>query len=170
VTSGGLDHNVTVRDRRTPFTIGDEKQTLVDFLDYLRHSVILKADGLSDDTARLPGVPSGTSLLGLIKHLTYVEIGWFHFAFGGLDVALPSGDLEADDNISTVVAAYREACERSNEIVGDCDDLDELCPHTGGAPERMTRRWVLVHLVEETARHAGHADIIRERIDGTVGR
>jgi hypothetical protein len=115
-------------------------------------------------------VPSGTSLLGLVKHLTFVEVAWFQWSFAGLEVELPSGDLQPDDTTVSVLAAYRDAARRGNEIVDACDDLTRRCERKATAWEPMSLRWVLVHLVEETSRHAGHADIIREQIDGAVGR
>lgn len=157
-------------DRRTPFTIADERRTLLDFLDYLRESVILKLAGIADEGARRPGVPSGTSLMGLVKHLTRVEISWFQFGFAGLDVEIPDDRLTADDTSETVAAGYRAAIAKSNEIVAGCDDLETRSRRALVAPEAMTMRWVLVHMVEETGRHAGHADILREQIDGSVGR
>jgi uncharacterized damage-inducible protein DinB len=157
-------------DRRTPFTSRDEKGTLVDFLDYLRDGVVIKCLGLSPDVARTPMVSSGTSLLGLVKHLAQVELFWFEHTFAGLDTPLPSGELEPGDDPVSVVAAYRIACQRSNSIVGAVDNLDRRCARAGVAPEPMSLRWVLVHMVEETARHAGHADILREEIDGQTGR
>lgn len=158
-------------DRRTPFNNLDEKQTLVDFLDYLRESLILKLDGLTDEQARTPGVPSGTNLLWLVKHLALVERAWFWFAFGGQHGSVVGEDkLEDSDTIESVVTDYRRSFETSNEIVAGADDLEKLCAHKATAPERMSLRWVLVHMVEETARHAGHADILREQIDGVTGR
>ncbi len=68
------------------------------------------------------------------------------------------------------VTAYRRAIQTSNDIVGHCDDLDSLCAKAPVTPEPMSLRWVLVHMVEETARHAGHSDILREQIDGQTGR
>lgn len=157
-------------DRKTPSTLADEKQTLRDFLDYLRESVIIKASGLSEEDARRPMVDSGTNLLWLVKHLARVEMLWFQHLFAGLDVDAPEGDLEPDDSVRSAADAYREAIARSNEIIDHCDDLDGRAARAGRAPEPMSMRWILVHMVEETARHAGHADIIREQIDGTTGR
>lgn len=148
----------------------DERQTLVDFLDYLRESVILKASGLREEQARAPGVPSGTSLMGLVKHLTRVEIIWFQHGFAGDDVWIPYDAVGPDDRIDHLVADFRAAIARSNEIVAACDDLNTRAAGRTVAPEPPTLRWILVHMVEETARHAGHADILREQIDGTVGR
>jgi hypothetical protein len=160
-----------VTDHRTPFTIADEKRTLCDFLDYLRDAIVRKAHGLDEDEVRRSTVPSGTSLLGLVKHLTFVELAWFEWSFAGLDIRLPSGDLEPDDTAASVIAAYRAATERANDVIAGCDDLGRLSARTGIAPhEPLSMRWILVHMIEETGRHAGHADIIREQIDGATGR
>ena len=143
---------------------------LVAFLDYLRESVILKLDGLSEEQAREPGVPSGTSLLWLVKHLALVERAWFQFAFAGRHGSVVGEDgIEDSDTIASVVADYRESFAASNDVVAGCDDLDKLCAQRSTAPQPMSMRWVLVHMVEETGRHAGHADILRERIDGQTG-
>lgn len=144
---------------------------LVAFLDYLRESVILKLQGLTDEQAREPGVPSGTSLLWLVKHLALVERAWFLFAFAGRHGSVVGEDeLEASDSIDSIVSDYRASIGASNEIVAGCDDLDRLCTQKATAPKPMSLRWVLVHMIEETGRHAGHADILRERIDGSIGR
>jgi uncharacterized damage-inducible protein DinB len=157
-------------DHRTPFTVADEKRTLRDFLDYLRDAMTRKASGLTEDDARRSPVASGTSLLVLVKHLTFVETAWFQWSFAGLDVQLPSGDLQPEDTAESVLAAYRAAIQRNNEILDGFDDLDQRCVRKATAAEPMSLRWILVHMVEETARHAGHADIIREQIDGSIGR
>ena len=156
-------------DRRTPFTVADERTTLLDFLRYLRESVCLKAIGLPEADARRALVPSGTSVLGLVKHLTMADTVWFQHRLGGLDVRVPPDTLADDDTIESVVAAYRAAAAVSDDVVLGIDDLDQVCARTD---ERgpLTARWVLVHMVEETARHAGHADILREQLDGSVGR
>jgi uncharacterized damage-inducible protein DinB len=157
-------------DRRTPFENVGEKAMLLQFLDYLRESAALKAEGLDDEQARWSPVPTGTSVLGLVKHLTMVEVAWFHWAFAGLDVRVPSGAVADGDTVALVVAEYRAACARANELVAEIDDLDTLSAREATAPQRMSLRWVLVHMIEETGRHAGHADIVREQIDGAVGR
>ena len=142
----------------------------MDFLDYLRESVIMKVNGLDEKAARRSGVPSGTSLLGLIKHLTTVEAVWFQFAFVGRDDTVPGDEIEPADTVTSAVAAYRHAIRTSNDIVDQCNDLDRLCARAPTTPEPLSLRWLLVHMVEETARHAGHADILREQIDGQTGR
>ena len=157
-------------DRRTPLRLTTERETLQEFLDYLRESVILKVEGLTEDAVRVSLVPSGTTLLGLVKHLAVVETLWLQYAFAGLDVDPGRDGLEPTDTIASVTAAYRSTVERGNRIIAGSDDLERLCARTLRTPEPLSLRWVLVHLVEETARHAGHADILREQIDGSVGR
>jgi len=160
-------------DVRPPKIRADERTTLLAFLDYLRESISLKLAGLTEEQARTPGVPSGTSLLWLVKHLAAVEHDWFAWAYAG-DAGPqrhPGLRVTGEDTVESVLAAYREAARRSTEIALACDGLDR--PGVRSLREHEpapSLRWVLVHLVEETARHSGHADILRERIDGAVGR
>lgn len=155
-------------DVRPPSIIADEKATLLAFLNYLRESVASKLVGLSDEEARRPGVDSGTSLAWIVDHLTAVELLWFVETFAGDDPA----DETATDTPEPIVDLrdrYRRAVERSNELIEACTDLDT----PAARPRRhtpQTMRWILVHMIEETARHAGHADILREWIDGSTGR
>ncbi len=161
------------RDVGPPGSGSDEKSTLTAFLGYLRDAVAAKARGLDDEKGRTPGVPSGTSVLGLVKHLTAAELYWFAWAFEGADIAHPDFGMEltAEDDADTLLAAYRAAVERSNEIIARCDDVTRPCARAAGKADVVrTLRWVLVHMIEETARHAGHADILREQADGAVGR
>jgi hypothetical protein len=157
-------------DRNAPRTTGDERQILVDFLDYLRQSVVLKVVGVPEAEARRPMVASGTSLLGILKHLVRVEITWFQFSFAGHDVRVPTSELSDADRVQPMVDSYRQEVTRSNEIVGACPDLSELSRRAIRTSDPMPLRWVLVHMIEETGRHAGHADILREQIDGVTGR
>ena len=157
-------------DRRTPFIEAGERETLVAFLDYLREAVLIKVSGIDDDALRRSFVPSGTSLLGLVKHLTMVEIAWFPFSFSGAEVWVPGGELEPPDTTASVIDGYRISIAESAEIVAAAPDLDQRCVRAAFAPDRMSLRWVLVHMVEETGRHAGHADILREQLDGQTGR
>src|SRR6476620_3936415 len=131
-------------DRRTPFLVAGERETLLAFLDYLREAVLIKASGLDDEALRRALVPSGTSLLGLVKHLTMVEVAWFQWSFAGFDVPVPDQRLEPDDTTESVFAAYRAAIEQNNALVADRHDLDEMCARKGTAPEPMSLRWVLV--------------------------
>ncbi|MFI5732769.1 DinB family protein [Kribbella sp. NPDC051587] len=154
---------MTRRDVGPPPAGGSEKETLVGFLDYLRESVARKAEGAPEPAVRTGGVESGTNVLGLVKHLTAVE----RFLFLGEDVRSWPGTMrpEADETVESVVAAYRETARKANVVVEGWSQLEAEAPRGG-----MSMRWVLVHMVEETARHAGHADILREQIDGSIGR
>ncbi|PJE95154.1 mini-circle protein [Streptomyces carminius] len=159
-------------DVRPPGIDAAERETLLAFLGYLREAVAAKATGVPGEAARAPGVPSGTSLLGLVKHLTAVEHNWFGWAFAGegdepLDDGAPPAPGETADGL---LAAYRAAADRSNRIVAACDRLDRPGARSLRETPAPTLRWILVHMIEETARHAGHADILRERIDGSTGR
>ncbi|RFC77481.1 DinB family protein [Streptomyces sp. AcE210] len=159
-------------DLRPPSLNADEKTTLLSFLNYLREAVAAKASGASDKAIRTAGVSSGTSILSLIKHLTAVELNWFVWAYAGADVELwddesPPAD---DETTESLLAAYDQAIGRCNEIIHACDDLDRPGARSLRETPPPTMRWVLVHMIEETARHAGHADILREQIDGSVGR
>ncbi|RKT10949.1 uncharacterized protein DUF664 [Streptomyces sp. 1114.5] len=161
-------------DTRPPSLNADEPTTLLAFLDYLREGVIGKVDGLSDEDARRPGVASGTSLLWLLRHLTAVEHNWFAWAYQGEAEGPYDVDRDPLDGVTVAeqVAAYREAVKRSNAVAAAAPDLDRpgvrsLRPDVIEGP---SLRWVLVHMIEETGRHAGHADIIREQLDGAVGR
>ncbi len=157
------------RDTGPPSTGPAENDVLAGFLDYLRAAVAAKAEGVPETQARAPGVPSGTNLLGLVRHLTYVERHWLL----GHDVT----DWKATfhpapgDTAETILAAYRETNAAANEQITSWDNLTEAGPRPAkrGNPA-PSRRWTLAHLIEETARHAGHADILRELVDGTTGR
>ncbi len=149
------------RDAGPPRTGAGEKDVLVGFLDYLRAAVVAKAEGVPEPDVRTPGVPSGTNLLGLVKHLTHVERHWLlgEKVTGWQATFHPRPDESAEE----IVAAYRETTARANEVLAAYPDLAAPGP-------RGTLRWTLTHLIEETARHAGHADILRELIDGATGR
>jgi uncharacterized damage-inducible protein DinB len=157
-------------DLRPPSLNADEKTTLVVFLDYLRDAVAAKATGLTDEQARTPGVPSGTSLSGLVKHLTAVELNWFVWGYAGTDVPLWDDEAPPVEPAAEMLAEYRAAVERCNEIIEACPDLDRPGVRSLRETPPPSMRWLLVHMIEETARHAGHADILREQIDRAVGR
>ena len=160
-----------VVDRRSPKRIAGETDTLLEFLDYLRESLIAKLDDLDNLAIRQSTVPTGTCLLGLIKHLTKVEIEWFQFAFIGRDVSVPTDEILVSDTAASALTDYQNAIQQSNDIMSRSLDLDHLCARPLHENEPvMSLRWLLIHMVEETARHAGHADILRENIDGRTGR
>jgi hypothetical protein len=154
-------------DRVPPHELVDERSTLVAFLDYLRESVALKLEGLDLDDAAKPVVPSGTNLLELVQHLADVELYWFSFVFAGRAV---DGGGAGASTVDGCVERYRNAVSGSNAIVNDADDLERIAAQPAFDGRRPTLRWILVHMLEETGRHAGHADLARELIDGTVGR
>lgn len=104
-------------DRSAPKRLSGEKETLLDFLDYLRDSVVSKVDGLDEEAVRRSSVPSGTSLLGLIQHLTTMESLWFQFSFAGQDDTVLGDDVQPFDTVTAAVAAYRIAIRTSNDIV-----------------------------------------------------
>ena len=151
--------------------IGSERDVLLAYLNKMRDAVVRTCEGLTDEQVRAPGVPSGTNLLGLIQHLTGVEEHWFRRVFLGEDV-VPETSMDVPLGVTPaeVVAAYRETCKRNDEIVRGCSDLSTLSAITNpGEDKQDSLRSIVVHMIEETARHAGHADILREQIDGVTG-
>ena len=150
--------------------VDTERGVLLAYLNKNRNAVVRNTEGLSDEQLRAPGVPSGTNLLGLLQHLAGVEEHWFQRVFLGVDrVADLSMTVPAGTTRDEVVAAYRAACARSDEIVRDCADLGTLAAIANPGEDGLDPlRVIIAHLVEETARHAGQADILRELIDGTT--
>jgi len=160
--------------RKAPKT-GPGKDTLLTLLDNNRAVMVWKLDGLTLEEARRPVVASGTSMLGLVKHLAYVERWWFDDFFAGNTVDYPWSEEDPDadfrteegETVADVISLYTEAVVRSNELVAEAH-MDDLSVGSRGG-EQFALRWIVAHMIEETARHAGHADIIREMIDGTTG-
>jgi len=155
-------------DRKPPRLAGAERETLLALLQFQRDSLIRKVDGVDEVAARRSPVASGTTLLWLLKHLAQAEIRWVVIRFAALDASPPDDAVQPDDTAASVIAAYRAASAQADAIARTAG-LDEPCRRTDGA-EPVNLRWVLAHLLEETARHAGHADILRELIDGSTGR
>jgi len=155
-------------DHRPPRPVKGEKATLVEFLNYLRRAMASNLEGAPEPQVRAAGVPSGTSVLGLVKHVSHVE----RFYFLGEDVSDWSATFRPtpDDTVESVLASYREAVSRANEIIDACEDLAQPAPRSARPQSAPSMRWILVHMIEETGRHAGHADILREQIDGATGR
>jgi hypothetical protein len=151
------------RDTPPPKTGSSEAEVLRGFLDYLRASIAAKVEGAPEPQVRTPGVPSGTNLLGLLHHLTFVE----RSVFLGEKVTSWKATFHAasSESVATVLARYRETVKHANFVLDRCDDL--AAPISEG---RSSVRWALTHMIEETGRHAGHADILRELIDGATGR
>jgi uncharacterized damage-inducible protein DinB len=143
----------------------DEKTMLLGYLDMYRDVIAWKVEDLPDDQARRTS--TSMSLLNLIVHLTGVEKSWFESVIAGnaVDRDRNSEFREVDTSVAEAVENYRAQCQRSNEIMSGVASLDEPCKGEPG----YSVRWVLLHLLEETARHAGHADITRELVDGKTG-
>jgi hypothetical protein len=158
------------------FSTETERDALCSFLDQQRDALIRKIDGLSDEDARKAATVSSLSLLSLLKHSAIWERRWFQIIFAGrsfpdewpaLDEERDATfDLNDEDTVESVLAYYREQIAISREITAG-RDLDARCARPDLVDENL--RWVAMHLIEETARHAGHADIIREAIDGSRG-
>jgi uncharacterized damage-inducible protein DinB len=157
---------------------GDELFTLLQELNFQRSTVVLKAAGLTDEQGARSLVASPTTVTGILKHLALVERAWFRMGFAGDGWAWPydfkaDPDAEfrvtADTSLADVIADYEAACSEANAAI------------TGAVPDELTKtkrdrppheynlRWVLVHMIAETARHNGHLDILREQLDGATG-
>lgn len=162
--------------RRSPPVGGSEKAMLVGFLDGQRDTLLWKLDGLDDEQLRTLHQPSGLTLLGIVKHLTDVERSWFREVVTGEDLAHLWDDADPDrywriepgDRTADLITDYRTECAAANAII-DARDLDSVVDAPRPSEPGMTLRWVVLHMIEETARHAGHADLIRESIDGATG-
>lgn len=159
--------------RRVPPT-GDELESLQASLDRHRDVVMWKIDGLDDADLRRSVTPSGNTLLGLVKHLAANEYGWFCLTFGRPTEDLPFDDeddeadlrIEPHETTADVVAFYERARAAADQAITEVG-LDGT--GTAWFGETVSMRWVLIHMIEETARHAGHLDVIRELIDGSTG-
>ena len=159
----------------------DESSTLHSFLDHYRSIFVRKAEGLSEEQARLTLAPSELTLLGLARHMAEVERGWFRRRFMDNDVpflyctdADRDGDfhLTAADTMADALAALQTEIDfaRAATTGVAMDTLAKAIPSAQRIPGwQPSLRWILVHMIEEYARHCGHADLLRERIDGSVG-
>jgi uncharacterized damage-inducible protein DinB len=145
-----------------------EVEELCAALDHLRAGFLKKVAGLSDEDARRSTVDSGTNLAGLLQHLTFVESKWFEEnVAGGKATGNRSMQVDRSVSVQSLRVAYRAACQTSNEIIAAVGDADALMKRPTKA---RNVRGAILAVIEETARHAGHADIIREQIDGQTGR
>jgi uncharacterized damage-inducible protein DinB len=154
--------------RQRPEPAADEKAMLSGWLDWQRQTVRLKCTGLSDVDARrqlLPDTSPQMSIAWLVYHLTSVELGWFVRSFLGEPTPSTPSLSEA---LPVLLDAYDAQCEISRQIVAD-HDLDELEQWAPEGLPLVSLRWILGHVIEETARHLGHLDILRELTDGTRG-
>ena len=157
----------------------DERELLLAYLDQQRQGVRNAAYGLTDDQARLSPLPSALTIGGLIKHVAETEKGWIDLVLqrdsgSGADRQTYEDNfrLGPDETLAAALGRYGDVAAETEAVVATIGDLDEAVPVPQGVPwfpddvEAWSLRWVLLHLVEETARHAGHADLIRESIDG----
>jgi uncharacterized damage-inducible protein DinB len=153
---------------------GTERETLESFLTYYRTVVVRKVEGLPRELAIRPMEPGILSALGIVKHLGWVERGWSHRAMLNIEYPVPWSDadpdadlrIEDDETVDSVLARYRVEWETADEIWA-AHSLDS--PGTTGDGTPVTLRWILVHMIEETARHAGQLDLIVEALDGRTG-
>ena len=157
-----------------------ERDALVGFLAQQRYAVRLSAYGLTDEQARKSAPPSSLSVGGLIKHLSQVEWFWTDIVLEQVE-GIGSGAehaagfiLGADETLKGAMERYEESCARTDEVAASIGDLGYLVPIPKEVPwfpkdvDNWSLRWVLLHLIEETARHAGHADMVREATDGAT--
>ena len=151
-----------------------ERETLTGLLDFLRATVVNKVAGLSDEEAFSAHVPPSTlTPAGIVKHLAGVERFWFSIDFAGEDLPWPWPDddqhgafaIDPGDSLAGLVEVYLEECERSRKVVADAA-LDDPAR---GLDMAFNLRYALAHMIEETARHCGHLDLLRERVDGLTG-
>jgi hypothetical protein len=166
----------SIDTRPDPPMLGGERDQLAGFLDFLRATVVLKATGLDDEQARRPLVPSElTTVAGLVCHLTLVEQYWFGIVLDNQPDPWKE-QLEADQDaefraalslpIGQLIADYEAECQRSRDVVAKLD-LDATGTTAKGEP--VNARWVVIHMIEETGRHVGHLDLLRELLDGSTG-
>jgi uncharacterized damage-inducible protein DinB len=173
----GMTWTAPIITRTQPPPIADERTSLDAWLDFHRETLLMKCAGLTPEQLKQRSVePSSMSLLGLVRHMTEVERGWFRRRVAGEDVdfqysseADPDGEF---DNVDTAdaeadFAAYTEEIARARDAAAG-RSLDGTFFHSRQKVD-MDLRWVYVHMIEEYARHNGHADLLRERIDGVTG-
>ena len=168
--------------RQDPDTAAtSERDALGQYLDYQRETILLKTEGLTKKQfgQRIP--TSSLTLAGLLYHLALVEEDWFEVKFlGHEDREDWRGiDWEADPDYEVRTALekepdwlrrrYRDACNRARQVTAAADSLDDVSVSARAGGKPFTLRWIMLHMIEETARHAGHADLLREAIDGMVG-
>jgi len=164
-------------ERIDPPLVAQEREMLDAWLDYHRATLAVKCEGLTDDQLRARAVPpSSLSLLGLVRHMGEVERSWFRRVLSGEQAPPryysdenPDGDFDdvADAVVADAFGYWRDECAHARERVAAAPSLDVT--GTGRQGEGYSLRWIMVHMIEEYARHNGHADLLRERIDGTVG-
>ncbi|MGY1433802.1 DinB family protein [Streptomyces reniochalinae] len=162
-------------------TAPDPKKDLHRYLQTARDALLWKLEGLSEYDIRRPLTPTGTNLLGLVKHVSYCELGYFGDTFGRpaghllpplTQEAEPNADMwaTADESREDVVGRYRRVCAHADTTIESLAlDATGWVPHWPAERSEVTLHRILVHMLAETQRHAGHADIVRELVDGATG-
>lgn len=165
--------------RVDPDRLSGEKEALDEWVDFHRATLLMKCEGLTSEQLKTRSVePSALSLLGLVRHMSEVERGWFRRTAAGEKVDFeystdesPDADLldvdsaDASEDLAHFVAECRRCREATANLL-----LDDVVPSRGHHPERTRNvRWIYLHMIEEYARHNGHADLLRERLDGVTG-
>jgi hypothetical protein len=166
-------------DRIEPPLVASERDMLESWLDFHRVTLAMKCEGLTDEQLRERSVPpSSLSLLGLVRHMALVERSWFRHVLcaeeiGDLYVTDDDPDADfngaSDGDAAEAFATWRAECDVARSAATACPSLDELARKATSRGDVVSLRWIMVHMIEEYARHNGHADLIRERIDGSVG-
>ena len=168
-------------ERIDPDQHADELTMLGQYLDYHRATLAARATGVDEAGWRATVGASSLTLAGLVKHMALVEDSWFQETMGGEDEREPWASAPWDDDPdwefhtapdedpAAVLALYAEACERSRATVARIGDPAAEAAQVTRRGRRPTLRWVMLHMLEETARHNGHADLIRESVDGVTG-
>ena len=167
--------------RLIPPPHADERTMLESWLDFHRGTLALKCAGLDDSQVRLASIePSEMTLLGLVQHMAEVERSWFQRVLARQDVPKlyeeGKGDgfaLTPGSGIEEALATWQGEVERSRELAAErsLDDVGKLPEHDARhfEDDKLSLRWIMLHMIEEYARHNGHADLLRERIDGVTG-
>jgi Protein of unknown function (DUF664) len=158
-----------VDDQKPPRLAGDERETVLALLQYQRDSFVKKVSGVVEEAAGWSPLASGTTLLWLTRHMATAESLWLLHRFAGEDVAIEGDQVRPGDTLLMAIAAYQQTWVLTDAVVAAAPSLSELCRNAGQGPP-VNLRWVLMHLLEETARHAGHVDVLREMVDGKTGR
>jgi uncharacterized damage-inducible protein DinB len=175
---------VDEQGRREPESAVSEVDTLLGFLDYQRATLAWKCSGLDGAGLRTTIAASSMTLGGLLKHMAFVEEHWFSRSLHGNGLGSPwdavdwnatpdwEWETAAQDSPEQLRAMWEDATKRSRAMVADAlasGDLGQLAKYTSPSRETRSLRWILVHMIEEYARHNGHADLLRESIDGETG-
>ena len=161
-------YHADVADQKPPRLATDERRTVQALWQYHRESLVRKVRGVDDAAARRRFVPTDTTLLWLVKHASGAELRWVLWRFAGEIDGVRDDSVEPDDTLDAVIAEYETTWARVDAVVSAAS-LDDRCAAVPG-DDVVNLRWIVFHLLEETARHAGHADILRELVDGQTGR